>query len=385
MDAGPSWIDRNEALTRLGVKAQTLYAYVSRGRIAARADPGHPRRSLYAAADIARLLDGTAAPAPSESRILAAKGEAEVCSAVSLAADGRLFYRGLDAAQMAKTATLEVAARRLWDARDADPFAGLKPRVDPVGGATPRARVFAALARRADEDTGRQGLSPDVLRGEAASVLNEVIDAVSGPGPRLYLHQRLARAWRVAERDADLLRRALVLTAAGSPGQAEVAVRAAVDGGAGLAGAALAGVCALAGSSKLRAATEASAWVITARCDPAGVSRRRFEETGSLPGFGDPDWRCGDPRAAALLEAVDGPADLLAVVREGQALTSERPTLALALAVVARRLDLPRDGAADLMLLGRLTGFLAHALDQAIDGSPIRARVRYVGPEPGAN
>ena len=29
------WIGRGEALARLGVKAQTLYAYVSRGRIAA--------------------------------------------------------------------------------------------------------------------------------------------------------------------------------------------------------------------------------------------------------------------------------------------------------------------------------------------------------------
>ncbi|RZJ43557.1 MAG: citrate synthase, partial [Brevundimonas sp.] len=33
------WIGRSEALGRLGVKAQTLYAYVSRGRITARPDP----------------------------------------------------------------------------------------------------------------------------------------------------------------------------------------------------------------------------------------------------------------------------------------------------------------------------------------------------------
>ena len=56
MSADPDrWIGRGEALGRLGVKAQTLYAYVSRGRIAARPDPEDPRRSLYAARDIARL------------------------------------------------------------------------------------------------------------------------------------------------------------------------------------------------------------------------------------------------------------------------------------------------------------------------------------------
>ena len=56
-----------------------------------------------------------------------------------------------------------------------------------------------------------------------------------------------------------------------------------------------------------------------------------------------------------------------------------------ALALIARRLDLGPTGAGDLLLLGRLVGLLAHAVDQATDGSPIRARLRYVGPEPGAH
>ncbi len=44
------WIDRTDALARLGVRAQTLYAYVSRGQIGARPDPDDPRRSsLYEA------------------------------------------------------------------------------------------------------------------------------------------------------------------------------------------------------------------------------------------------------------------------------------------------------------------------------------------------
>jgi undecaprenyl-diphosphatase len=59
--------------------------------------------------------------------------------------------------------------------------------------------------------------------------------------------------------------------------------------------------------------------------------------------------------------------------------------IGLALAVIARRLELPRDGAQDLFLLGRTAGLLGHALDQITNGSPIRARLRYVGPEPGAH
>lgn len=49
------WLTRDEALERLRVRAQTLYAYVSRGRIGMRPDGADPRRSQYRADDIAAL------------------------------------------------------------------------------------------------------------------------------------------------------------------------------------------------------------------------------------------------------------------------------------------------------------------------------------------
>ena len=49
------WLSADVALQRLGVKPQSLYASVSRGRIRAKADPGDSRRSLYSAEDIDRL------------------------------------------------------------------------------------------------------------------------------------------------------------------------------------------------------------------------------------------------------------------------------------------------------------------------------------------
>ena len=42
----PAWIGRDEAERLLGVKSQTLYAYVSRGHIAARPDPANPRHII---------------------------------------------------------------------------------------------------------------------------------------------------------------------------------------------------------------------------------------------------------------------------------------------------------------------------------------------------
>ena len=75
------------------------------------------------------------------------------------------------------------------------------------------------------------GRAPDALRVEAASVLNEVVDAVSGPGPRMFFHQRLARGWKMLERDSVHLRRALVLSADHDMDAAVLATRAAASGG----------------------------------------------------------------------------------------------------------------------------------------------------------
>lgn len=381
------WIGRGEALGRLGVKAQTLYAYVSRGRIAARPDPDDPRRSLYAASDIARLSgqgDAGDEPPRAAAPSAAGRGEAELYSSVSVVAGDRLLYRGLDATQLAETATFEDAARVLWRARAANPFSGLRPRVGATPGGSARSRLYAALARRAEEEPVPASGDAEALRTECARVLDEAVDAVAGPGPRLFLHQRLARAWKIPERDAHLVRRALVLAADPGFDAAVLAARAAAAGGACPAAAALAGVAVVAASGPVAEMTRAAGWIVAVRRQ-AHDAARRAREAGDLAGFGDPDWPGGDPRAAALLAAADLPPDLARALREGEAAAGGPPGFALALAIVARRLELPREGAADLLMIGRLAGLLAHALDQTIDGSPIRARLRYVGPEPGAH
>ena len=385
--AADRWIPRAEVLSLLGVKTQTLYAYVSRGRITARPDPSDPRRSLYAASDVARLKgtsggEVTGQVLPFEPAV---KGEAVVQSSVSFVTDGRIYYRGRDSAEWAQGSTVEETARLLWGCGANNPFAGLGVRVDSAGGGSPRARLFAALSRRAEEDAPSQGRDTASLQREAATALNEVVDAVAGPGPRLFFHQRLARGWKMLERDSVHLRRALVLAADHDLNPAVLATRAAASGGASPAGAAMAGLVALSGSPMARTLKAAISYVIEARRDPSGAARRHMDATGTIPGFGSESFPLGDPRAEALLALADLPADLIAVLREGEAVSGSRAGFAAALAVLARRLDLPRDGALDVLLVGRLTGLMAHALDQITDGSPIRARLRYVGPRPGAD
>src|ERR1700712_1860633 len=113
--AGQDWIAAEEARARLGVRPQTLYAYVSRGRLQVRPDPADPRRSLYRASEVADLVTRkTRSRKASEVAAGAISwGEPVLASAITTIAGGRLFYRGRDAIRLAETETLESVARLL--------------------------------------------------------------------------------------------------------------------------------------------------------------------------------------------------------------------------------------------------------------------------------
>ena len=152
-----AWISRDEVLQLLGLKPQTLYAYVSRRLIAAHPDPGDPRRSLYSRADAERLrqrrMRGRRAAEIAESAI--SWGEAVLPTAISTVAGGRLFYRGRDAVRLASQATLEEAAALLWNVPDLPPQAGLlpfRPDAMPVEAAL---SMLAIAAHASDPTLGR--------------------------------------------------------------------------------------------------------------------------------------------------------------------------------------------------------------------------------------
>src|SRR5437764_7562355 len=111
-EEGGGWLDRSAALARLGVRPQTLYAYVSRGRIGMRPDPADPRRSLYRADDIdalaTRRARGRRRTAIAESTM--AWGEPSLATSISTVSQGRLIYRGKDAVRFAERATPEEVA-----------------------------------------------------------------------------------------------------------------------------------------------------------------------------------------------------------------------------------------------------------------------------------
>jgi citrate synthase len=375
------WLSADEALARLRVRPQTLYAYVSRGRVRAEPDPAEPRRSRYRASDIAALAQRKARgrKAADVARGAIAWGEPVLASAITTVREGRLYYRGEDAVRLASAATLEEVARLLRGGAGAPPD---EPLLAPTG-PTAAARAFAAFAAHAASDPPAQGRSAAELAAEAARLLDLMAAAVAGPeGAGLReeeadaIHERLGRAWRAPREGWDAIRRALVLLADHELNASTFAARIAASTGASLAAAVVAGLAALSGPRHGGMAARVEAFAArAARRD----WRKAMGPPGPPPGFGHPLYLDGDPRAAALIAAIDVPPALAALRAEIEAATGERANMDFALVAMRQSLQLPAEAPFALFAAARTAGWLAHAIEQIETGQLIRPRARYVG------
>src|SRR5215204_2496098 len=126
-------LSATEAAARLGVKRQTLYAYVSRGLLRSRPAAGG-RGSVFDAAEVDGLLRRSRAGRDSAQ-------ELTIATAVSSIADGELRYRGRLAPELARTQPFEAVASLLWTGELAwQPFvanAGARDAVEAVERVTP--------------------------------------------------------------------------------------------------------------------------------------------------------------------------------------------------------------------------------------------------------
>jgi citrate synthase len=373
------WLDRPDALRILGVKPQTLYAYVSRGLIEARRHPDR-RQSLYRSEDVKAL-----ASKQGRSRKLAAVaagsmawGEPSVTTTICTVHRGHLIYRGVDAVALSRDATLERTARLLWDTGDESGFDVPSPSTD-----TP----FLALAALVPESEASTGRGNERLCRDARTAISHLAAACGVPPGAAPLHTGLARLWSLDARGASLVRQALILLADHELNASTFATRVAASTGAPIAACLLAGLSVLSGprhggasAALLRLVDEA------AGTSPQEAVRTWLDRDGSLPGFGHLLYPNGDVRARALAGML--PPDPLMQSLQDCALdaTGALPNIDFALTLLARALDLPKSAPFTIFLLGRSVGWAAHAMEQARHGKLIRPRAQYEGrclPEAG--
>ena len=392
------WLSTDEALTRLRVRPQTLYAYVSRGRVRAEPDPAEPRRSRYRASDVAALTERKARgrKAADVARAAIEWGEPVLASAITTVRDGRLYYRGHDAVRLAGSATLEEVARLLRGGL------GLPPDEAPDAPAGPDAlaRAFAVFAARAAIDSPSQGRAPGDLASEAARLLDLMAAAAAGREGALpreehegAIHERLGRAWRAPRNGWDAIRRALVLLADHELNASTFAARviaatlsdihSAVTGAIGALKGPLHGGANEATMRMLFAIDKASA-------DPVTYVSEMLAAKKKISGFGHRVYKTEDPRATHLrrmseqLSKDSGVTKWYDWSRKIELFINAEKHLNANVdfysASTYTTLGIDVDLFTPIFAVSRISGWAAHVIEQLDDNRLIRPRAEYIGP-----
>jgi citrate synthase len=399
------WMTAEQAANALGVTRSTLYAYVSRGLLRSAPTSG-TQQSRYRRREIERLaIERERARKPAMvARASLDWGRPVLDSALTLIEGGRLYYRGRDAIELARHATLEDVAALLLECDPRELVSGAPPRIDrsvlrmlerldPVQGCT---AGFAWLHGLDDGGTAQDATAPPAVL--CTRLLRLMTAVVTRRVPaRTPVHCQLARAWQLDERGTDLVRQSLVLCADHELNASSFAARCVASTGADLGACVTAGLAALSGSRHcgVTAAIE-SLWERSLRAgrnatefnqllderNGVGASEGAGVPGQATPGFGHPLYPDGDPRAQALLAAIprrDRNERLMAAVLERSGM---HPSIDYALVAMRRSLGL-EDGHAYLVFaLGRTVGWLAHAVEQRRADVLIRPRAAYTGQRP---
>jgi citrate synthase len=395
-----------EAASLLGITVPTLYAYVSRGMLRSTPD-AYGKHRLYDAAEVRRLArrkaDGKRAGKVAQ-KVLD-WGVPVLESSITLIADGRLLYRGHDAVELARSASLEEVAALLWEC---SPRRLAEAAPAPLGAAqwsawlklwgdsAPLDRALVLLPAAAAQMPRVWAQGRDAQLDTACAVMRLLAAALISAAPSNEpLHRQLAAAWGIRnQKQIGVLRAALVACADHELNASTFTVRCITSTGAHLFGAVAGGLAALSGprhgGESIRAAAILDEAARAPDLDRFLATRLNPGEHGIygavLSGFGHPLYPNGDPRARVLLDLLTQAAPARSPIAEVHALangvrdtTGTEPNLDYALAAIERVLGLPAGAAFTLFAVGRVVGWIAHAMEQSADGRLIRPRARYIG------
>src|SRR5712671_4695931 len=367
-----------QAADRLGIKLDTLYAYVSRGRLRSVSVPGS-RERRYRVEDVEVLRDTR----NSEKGVRGTDPDAlmpVIGSSICLIENGRLYYRGEDAILLSEVATLEQVATLLWrdeagsESEDAD-GASASHEISTSGLIE---RCQTRLAALADKDLPALDLTRAGVIRTGRRILRELAACIArrSPSPEP-THRQLAVAWRLDKARADILRRCLVLIADHELNASTFVARCVASTGATPYAVVSAALSALSGRRHGGASARAEALFaeLARGGDAMTVMAGRLARGEDLPGYGHFLYPAGDPRASTILAAITRTLPQARPLIEsaafaGTRLTGRHPNVdfALAAAATALALPLPRNAALALFILGRAVGWIAHAIEQYESG-----------------
>ncbi len=411
-----------QAAARLGVKIETLYAYVSRGLLD-RVPGSDGRSSRFDARAVEKLATRGRSGAARTGGLNLVLG-----SAITLHEQDRLYYRGIDVAGLARSVPYESVAEWLWLgevpptapsdlttwrpwAASAESLAIARRALRELPMATPRAdmlRIVSTLA--GPTDPLRFDLAPRSVADSARRLIAALVDALpsrsSEPATALVLGRSPALADTIAARlwqrltpepasttKIALLNGLLVLVADHGLAASTLAARVAASVRADPYSVVSAGLGTLAGP--LHGAASAPVHALLAE---VGHPDRAVAVLGDflrrqrlIPGFGHIIYEGWDPRARVLHELLLR-ADLdparIAVVERVLELLLDRvevsPNIDFLIGALSWSAGMEEGAGETIFGVARAAGWIAHALEEYGE-TPLRFRPRalYFGPAPG--
>jgi citrate synthase len=387
------WLTAGEAAGRLGVKRETLYAYVSRGLLRRRrSDDG--RRSWYDEAEVERLARHGRRPRRRDQADLAIE------TAITAIEGESLSYRGLEATRLAGRHRFEEVAQWLWTGRldPASPWHA-EPAAVAVGsaaqavlpdGTLPLERLRVIAAALATTDELRFELEPDAVVAAAQTLIAGLVACLPDAGAAGSGSGWIAgRLWAKlapgppAPALLEVLDDALVLLADHELAASTVAARVAASVRADPYAVASAGLATASGS--LHAGASLQIETLLAEVERPDQAARavgeRLRRGERIRGFGHVIYRGADPRGAFLLERLrtvaagsERLAAAEAVVDAARRRRLPAPNVDFALATLASVAGMTRGAGEAIFVVARTAGWIAHALEEYRRGSPIRPR-----------
>lgn len=403
-----------ETAERLGVKPETVYAYVSRGQLSSNRAPGG-RGSTFDAAEVDALARRTG-----RREMASPGGEFTFRTGITLIEADRYCFRGVDATELARRHTYEEIAEWLWTgelrtgAHFTAPYEALAAARRAVGalpahsGSTDRLRVAVVAAAAADPL--RFDLSREAVLGGARSLIPTLVGALptaggsrDGSGPDgdagASAASGLARQlWpRLTARPADeasleVLDTALGLLIDHDLAASTLAARVAASARAHPYAVVSAGLGVLEGPLHGAASGLAHRMLAEAleRGGAAPVVTDHLRTGRRVPGLGHRLYTGEDPRATALfalLAEIPRAAPALAAARDVATTAARHAPLHanvdMALAVLSVSSGMAPEAGETVFAISRTAGWIAHALEE-YEERPLRMRPvgEYTGPQP---
>ncbi|HKP57118.1 MAG TPA: citrate synthase [Polyangiales bacterium] len=400
----PVSLSAAEAAERLGVKLDTIYAYVSRGLLTRM--PGPDKESRFELEQVERLaLRGRRSAQPKPEGWV-------IVTELTEATPDAVRYRGKSALELAANLPFERVAEWLWavPAESASSFVAPKAGVAlarSVQSALPedappleRLRVIASVLGSTDPLRFDTSPGPVVAgaRGLIAGLIEALPRTAAKPATKhvdeslaARLYAQLTAARPIAAR-LHVLDVAMGLCADHALSPSTLAVRIAAAQRADLYGVVQTGLGALSGALHGAASLSAEELIaeVEAGADPAQVIGARLRRGERIPGFGHTLHVRADPRAQALLEllaitfersrALDA-AQQVAEVMAARGLPA--PNIDWALAVFVRAAGMLHGASEAIMAVARVAGWIAHALEEYRSPTKFPSQALYVGPIAG--